>query len=107
MSSTPASWLGWLPTIPTACPSRREKPQTMFLRVVLVHLEELAVVHDQAHHVAHVIGLVRVVGYHVVELGVHAQRVVAGLYAWRGLHVVLRQEAHQVAAVLQARVLVF
>ncbi len=31
MSSTPASWLGWLPTTPTGRPFRREKP-TMMLR---------------------------------------------------------------------------
>ncbi len=29
MSSTPASWAGWLPTTPTANPSRRAKPQMM------------------------------------------------------------------------------
>ena len=31
MSSTPASWAGWLPTMPIAKPSRRAKPQMMFL----------------------------------------------------------------------------
>ena len=29
MSSTPASTMGWLPTIPTDWPLRRPKPQTM------------------------------------------------------------------------------
>ena len=29
MSSTPASTLGWLPTMPTARPSSRANPQTM------------------------------------------------------------------------------
>ena len=72
MSSTPASCAGWLPTMPTAKPSSRAKPQTMFVRVVLVDLEELAVVDDQrAIDVAHVVGLVRVVGDDRVELRVH------------------------------------
>ena len=31
MSSTPASIMGWLPTMPTGRPSRRAKPQTMDL----------------------------------------------------------------------------
>ncbi|MNJ51884.1 hypothetical protein D3C77_471990 [compost metagenome] len=31
MSSTPARVWGWLPTIPTGWPSRRPKPQMMFL----------------------------------------------------------------------------
>ncbi len=30
MSSTPAIWFGWLPTMPTAWPSIRPKPQRMF-----------------------------------------------------------------------------
>ena len=48
MSSTPASTCGWLPTMPTAWPPSRAKPQTMFLREAGVHLEELAVVDDRA-----------------------------------------------------------
>ena len=48
MSSTPASTLGWLPTMPTGRPFRRAKPTTMLPREVLVHLEEVAVVDDQA-----------------------------------------------------------
>ena len=76
------------------------------LGVVLVDLEELLVVDDQLDHVAHVIRLVGVVGHDVVELGVHALGVVGRLHARRALEVVLRQEAQQVAAVLQARVLV-
>jgi len=31
MSSTPASTIGWFPTMPTGWPSMREKPQTMLL----------------------------------------------------------------------------
>ena len=78
----------------------------MFVRVVLVDLEELAVVDDPADHVAHVVGLVRAVGHDVVELGVLAERVVGRLDPRRGLEVVLGQEREQVARVLEARVLV-
>ena len=78
----------------------------MFRGVVLVDLEELAVVDDQADHVAHVVGLVGVVGDDVVELGVHPLRVVGGQHARRRLEVVLGQERHQVARVLEAGVLV-
>ena len=34
MSSTPASWLGWLPTMPIECPLRRAKPVRMFIAYV-------------------------------------------------------------------------
>ncbi len=73
---------------------------------MLVDLEELAVVHDQADHVAHVVGLVGVVGDDAVQLGLLPQRVVGGLHPRRGLEVVLGQEREQVARVLQALVLV-
>ena len=71
-------------------------------RVVLVDLVELAVVDDRPHDVAHVVGLVRVRRHDVVELGVHPLRVVGRQHARRGLEVVGRQEAQQVARVLQA-----
>jgi hypothetical protein len=76
------------------------------LGVVLVHLEELAVVDDEAHDVAHVVRLGRVLRHDRVELGVHPQRVVGRQHARRRLEVVLRQEAEQVARVLEALVLV-
>ena len=55
--------------------------------------------------VAHVVGLRRVVGDDVVQLEVHPLGVVGGLEARRLLEVVERQEAHQVAHVLEALVL--
>ena len=76
------------------------------LGMVLVHLEELAVVDDQLDDVAHVVGLVRVLGHDLVELGVHPLGVVRRLHARRRLQVVLREEADQVPAVLQAGLLI-
>jgi len=73
---------------------------------VLVDLEEVLVVEDELHHVAHVVGLVRRVRDYRVERLVHAVRVVGRLHARRRLEVVLRQEAHEVARVLDALVLV-
>ena len=74
MSSTPARTLGWLPTMPTAYPSRRAKPAHDVGGPALVHLEELAVVDHAADDVVHVVRLVRVVGNERVELGVLARR---------------------------------
>ena len=76
------------------------------LRPVLVDLEELLVVDDARDHVAHVVGLLRVVGDERVQLGVLAVGIVVGLDPRRHLEVVLRQEADQVADVLEARLLV-
>ena len=45
----------------------RAKPTTMFLREVLVHLEELAVVHHAVDHVLDVVGQVRFGGHDGVE----------------------------------------
>jgi hypothetical protein len=73
---------------------------------VLVHLEELAVVDDPGHHVAHVVGLVRVVRHDRVELEVHPLRVVGRLDARGALEVVLRKERDEVAHVLEALLLV-
>ena len=106
MSSTPASEAGWLPTTPTEWPSSRAKPHTMFVREVLVHLEELAVVDDETDHVAHVVRLVRRVRHDRVELRVHAVRVVGRVHVRRRLEVVRRQEGEEVARVLEAGVLV-
>ena len=75
-------------------------------REVLLHLEELAVVDEQVHHVAHVVRLVRVVRDDAVELRVLAVGVVARVHLRRQLEVVLRQERHQVAHVLEAALLV-
>ena len=59
MSSVPARYAGWLATMPTGRPPSRAKPTTMLLRVVLVHLEEVAVVGDRVDQVEHVVRLVR------------------------------------------------
>ena len=47
MSSTPASTIGWLPTMPTVRPSRRANPHTIERGPVREVLEELAVVDDR------------------------------------------------------------
>ena len=47
MSSTPAICDGWLPTTPTAWPPSRAKPQTMFIGVRGLDLEEVALVDDR------------------------------------------------------------
>ena len=73
---------------------------------MLVNLEELAVVDDETDDVAHVVRLVRAVGYHAVQLLVHPQRIVCRLYSRRRLEVVLRQEREEVPGVLEALVLV-
>ena len=74
--------------------------------MVLVDLEELAVVDDVADDVAHVVGLVGVVGHDVIELGVHPQGIVGRLHPRRHLEVVLGQKGQQVARVLEAHVLI-
>jgi len=53
MSSTPASAAGWLPTTPIETPSSRANPQNDVARVMLMHLEELAVVDDHPDRGAH------------------------------------------------------
>ena len=82
------------------------EPDHDVLGVVLVDLEELAVVDHEADHVADVVGLVGAVGDDRVQRLVHPRRVVGGLHPRRGLEVVGRQEVQQVARVLEARVLV-
>ena len=105
MSSTPASARGWLPTTPIGRPFSREKPTIDVLRVVPVHLEELAVVDDVADDVAHVVWLVRVVRDDVVEVRVHPLGIVGRLEARRLLEVVERRKLTQVADVLEALLL--
>ena len=105
MSSTPASALGWLPTIPTECPPSRANPQTMFSAIPLVHLEKLAVVDDAPHDVLHVVRLVRIVGDQRVELGVLPVDGVGRLPERRRVEVVLRQEREEVPRVLEAGLL--
>ena len=73
---------------------------------MLVDFEEFSVVDDQADRVAHVVGLVGVVGDHAVEVWLLPERVVGRLDPGRGLQVVLWQEREEVAGVLEALVLV-
>ena len=68
---------------------------------MLVDLEELAVVDDQLCDVAHVVRLVRVVRHDRVELCVLTVDGVAGLDPRWCFEVVLRQEADEVAGVLE------
>ena len=95
-----------MPTTPTRVAVEARVAADDVLREVLLDLEELAVVDDEAHDVAHVVGLVRRVGDDLVELLVHPRRVVGGEDARRRLEVVLGQEREQVARVLDALVLV-
>jgi hypothetical protein len=62
MSSTPASWLRLVADDADRVAVQAREAADDVLGVVLVDLEELAVVDDQPHDVAHVVGLVRVVG---------------------------------------------
>ncbi len=73
---------------------------------VLLDLEELAVVDDQRDHVAHVVGLLRVVGDDRVERLLHPVDLVVGIDARRHVEVVRGQEGQQVAHVLEAALLV-
>ena len=72
MSSTPASWAGWLADDADRVAVQAREADDDVLGPVLVDLEELAVVDDEPDHVAHVVGLVRAVGDDRVELLVHA-----------------------------------
>ena len=76
MSSAPASTRGWLPTTPTGCPSSLREAADDVLRVVVHHLEELAVVDDARDDAAHVVGLIGVVGDDGLQLGILAMRIV-------------------------------
>jgi hypothetical protein len=74
--------------------------------VVLLDLEELALVDDQADRRADVVGLGRTVRDDRVELRLHAVGVVGDRHGRRLREIVLRQEREQVARILQALVLV-
>ena len=98
MSSTPAKKAGWLATIPTGRPSKRAKPdQRIFFGIVLLHLEEVAVVDDASHNVLDVIGLVALGGDDHIECLVGAVDGVGRLLTRRVLQVVGGQEAEQLA----------
>ncbi len=69
MSRQPASTRGWLATTPIVLPAMRAKPTTMFCAKRSWNLEEVALVHHGANHVADVVWLRRVGRDHAVELG--------------------------------------
>ena len=69
MSSTPASELGWFPTIPTACPPSRANPQTMFCAYSACSSRKSAVVDDGPDHPLDVVGLVWRVRHSVSSSG--------------------------------------
>ncbi len=64
-------------------------------RPVLHDLQELAVVHDLADDLVHVVGLVRLLGDHTLQRLIGAQRVVVRAHDGRVLHVVGGQVAQQ------------
>ena len=86
----------------SARPSMRAKPTTMFLRPVLVHFEELAIVHHAVDHVLDVVGQVGFGRDDRVERRVHAVDGVGGGAPRRIFAVVLRQVAEQLADHAQA-----
>ena len=65
--------------------------------VVLLHLEEVGVVHHQPKQLPHVVGLHGVGGDHAVQALLGAVGGVGGRAAGRVVHVVSRQEAEQLA----------
>ena len=67
------------------------------LRIVFLHLHEVAVVHDGVDNFLHVVGLVGVCGYYLVQALLHAHGVVRALHQRRFLHVVLRDERDETA----------
>ena len=97
MSSVPARYAGWLATMPTGRPPSRAKPTTMLLRVVLVHLEEVAVVRDRVDQVQHVVRLVRRRRHQRVERVVFAIERIVGRLARRIVEVVVGHERQQLA----------
>ena len=106
MSSTPASTIGWLPTMPTVRPSTPPEPAQDRARPVREVLHELAVVDDRLDDLVHVVGQVRAGRQQVAQLRAQPLGVVVGLDRRGLLHVVLREVREQVAHVVEARLLV-
>src|SRR5688572_4980544 len=67
MSSTPASTMGWLATMPTVEPSSRTNPVRNVLAELRADLEEVAFVGDLLDQFLHVIGFVRIVRDEAIE----------------------------------------
>ena len=106
MSSTPASAAGWFPTIPTECPPRRAKPQTMFAAQCGCTSRKspssttFAITRFMSY------GFVASSGTNESSSGVLAVDRIGGSGVRGALDVVLRQEREQVARVLEAGLLV-
>ncbi len=106
MSSTPAMCAGWLPTTPTAKPSRREKPQMMFLAKCSWISKNSPSSTTSRMTLRMSYGLFGLSGTTVsssasMRSGRRSARRRGG-----DLEVVLRQEGHEVARVLEQLVLV-
>ena len=97
MSSVPARCAGWLATMPTDRPAEAHEADQDVGRVVLVHLEEVAVVGHALHQRVHVVGLVGRFRDQRVERVVLAIDGIAGVEARRRIEVVRRQERQQLA----------
>ena len=106
MSSTPASACGWLPTMPTDAAAEPREAADDVLGEARLQLEERALVDDGLDHALDVVRLRRLVGDELVELGRLAVDRIGRLVERRRLTVVLRQEAEQVARVLERGLLV-
>ena len=73
-SSTPASTIGWLATMPTVRPSMRREAGDDVLGERVLDLEEVALVHDLQDQLLDVVGLVGIVGDQRVERRLGAVR---------------------------------
>ena len=92
--------------MPTLWPSSRANPHDDVLGVERLDLEEVAVVDDRGDHLLDVVRLVRLVGHERVELGRLPVDRIGRLVVRRRVRVRLRQEAEQIARVLERRLLV-
>ena len=107
MSSTPASTIGWLPTMPTDWPLRRPKPHTMLLAQCGKYSKKSPSSTTSRDDLLHVVGLVRAGREELAQRRSHRRSgSSAGSTTRRLLQVVRRQERQQVAHVLEARLLV-
>ena len=106
MSSTPASAFGWLPTMPTLQPPSRAKPQTMFsaYRGWISRKSPSSTTASITRLMSY--GFVASSGISVSSSGASRSTGSARLVVRRRLGVVLRQEAEQVARVLERGLLV-
>ena len=83
--------------MPIERPRIRREADDHVRRIAGLDLEEVALVHDAADHVAHVVALLGLDGHDLVQRGVGVDVVVVG-QAGRFLEVVRGQEAEQAPA---------